>query len=138
MENLRVVVTGHIDHGKSTLIGRLLYETYSLPQNVMEKIKKSEALGHKERFAFVTDRLEEEQARSITIDTTKVRFKTAKRSYTLIDIPGHKEFLKNMITGTTQADAAILVINVSEGPLEQTYQHAYLIAMLGIGYRCCK
>ncbi len=132
MENLRIVVAGHIDHGKSTLIGRLLYETNCLPQNVMENIEKSEALGCKEGFAFVTDQLEEEQTGGITIDTTQVEFKTAKRSYTLIDTPGHKEFLKNMVTGTTRADAAILVIDASQGPLVQTYQHAYLIAMLGI------
>ncbi|MBW7989258.1 MAG: GTP-binding protein [Planctomycetes bacterium] len=132
MENLRIVVAGHIDHGKSTLIGRLLYETNCLPQNVIENIEKSEALGCKERFAFVTDQLEEEQAGGITIDTTQVEFKTAKRSYTLIDTPGHKEFLKNMVTGTTRADAAILLIDASQGPLVQTYQHAYLIAMLGI------
>jgi len=132
MENLRIVVAGHIDHGKSTLIGRLLYETNCLPKNVIEKIKKSEALGCKEEFAFITDQLEEEQTGGITIDTTQVEFKTAKRSYTLIDTPGHKEFLKNMVTGTTRADAAILVIDASQGPLVQTYQHAYLIAMLGI------
>lgn len=132
MENLRIVVAGHIDHGKSTLIGRLLYETNCLPQNVIENIEKSEALGCKEGFAFVTDQLEEEQTGGITIDTTQVEFKTAKRSYTLIDTPGHKEFLKNMVTGTTRADAAILVIDASQGPLVQTYQHTYLIAMLGI------
>jgi len=132
MENLRIVIAGHIDHGKSTLIGRLLYETGCLPHNVKENIEKSEALGLKEVFAFVTDQFEEEQSGGITIDTTQVEFKTAKRSYTLIDTPGHREFLKNMITGTTRADAAILVIDASQGPLVQTYQHAYLIAMLGI------
>ena len=132
MENLRVVVAGHIDHGKSTVIGRLLYETNSLPQNIIDQIKKSEAFGYKEGFAFITDQLAEEHAGSITIDTTQVQFKTARRSYTLIDTPGHREFLKNMITGTTRADAAILVIDASQGSLAQTYLHAYLIAMLGI------
>ncbi len=131
-ENLRIVVAGHIDHGKSTLIGRLLYESNCLPQDVIEKTKKSEALGCKERFARVTDQLEEEQTGGITIDTSEVRLKTAGRNYTLIDTPGHKEFLKNMVTGTTRADAAILVIDASEGLLDQSYQHAYLIAMLGI------
>ncbi len=132
MENLKIVVAGHIDHGKSTLIGRLLYDTKCLPQNIIENIEKSEALGCKERFAFITDQLEEEQAGGITIDTTQVEFKIDKRSYTLIDTPGHKEFLKNMVTGTTRADAAILLIDASQGPLVQTYQHAYLIAMLGV------
>ena len=104
-ENLRIVVAGHIDHGKSTLIGRLLYESNCLPQNVIEKTKKSEALGCKERFARVTDQLAEEQAGGITIDTSEVRLKTTRRNYTLIDTPGHKEFLKNMVTGTTRADS---------------------------------
>ena len=132
MENLRVVIAGHVDHGKSTLIGRLLYEANSLPQNVVDEIKEAEALGCEKGLAFITDQLAEEQAGSITIDTTQVEFKTTKRSYTLIDTPGHKEFLKNMVTGATRADAAILVIDVSQGLLEQTYQHAYLMAMLGI------
>jgi len=132
MENLRIVVAGHKDHGKSTLIGRLLYEANCLSQNVVDRIRKFEALGYKEGFAGVTDQLAEEQTGGMTIDTSEVRFKTARRSYTLIDTPGHREFLKNMVTGATRADAAILVVDASEGPLDQTYQHLYLIAMFGI------
>ena len=83
-------------------------------------------------LAFITDQLSEEQEGSFTLDTTQAHFRTARRDYTLIDTPGHREFLKNMVTGTTQADAAILVVDAAEGPLPQTYLHAYLIAMLGI------
>ena len=132
MENLRVVVAGHIDHGKSTLIGRLLYETDSLSRKITDEINESAAKGDKHPFAFITDQLQEEQSRGITIDTTKVQLRMPERNYTLIDTPGHREFLKNMITGATTADAAILIVDISEGLSEQTYQHMYLISMLGI------
>ena len=132
MENLKVVITGHIDHGKSTLIGRLLYETDSLSRQVTDEIDSSAAKGDKQAFAFITDQLQEEQNRGITIDTTQVQLHRPKRNYTLIDTPGHREFLKNMITAATTADAAILIIDISEGLSEQTYQHMYLTNMLGI------
>ncbi|MFC1677131.1 GTP-binding protein [Planctomycetota bacterium] len=132
MENLKIVVAGHIDHGKSTLIGRLLYETDSLSQRITDEIEKLKQSGAKQEFAFITDQLKEEQANGITIDTTQVELKTSSRYYRLIDTPGHREFLKNMITGATTAAAAIVVIDISEGLMEQTYQHIYLIAMLGI------
>lgn len=132
MENLKVVVAGHIDHGKSTLIGRLLYETCSLPQNITGKIEKSKETGCKQEFAFITDQFKEEQTGGITIDTTQIELKTSNINYTLIDTPGHREFLKNMITGATGAHAAIVIVDVTEGLKEQTYQHIYLISMLGI------
>ncbi len=132
MNDLRIVVAGHVDHGKSTLIGRLLYETGSLPQQAADKLSHLDGPGKAAAFAFVTDQLSEEQEGSFTLDTTQARLRTAQRDYTLIDTPGHREFLKNMVTGTTRADAAILVVDAAEGPLPQTYLHAYLIAMLGI------
>lgn len=132
MTDMRIVVAGHVDHGKSTLIGRLLYETGSLPQQTADRLDRAGGLRQAAAFAFVTDQLAEEQEGSFTLDTTQARLHRGKRDYTLIDTPGHREFLKNMVTGTTRADAAILVVDADEGPLPQTYLHAYLIAMLGI------
>lgn len=129
-ENLRVVIAGHIDHGKSTLIGRLLFDTQQIPLNMEAHL--NDHGQHAGKFAFVTDQLAEEQHNNITIDTSQVQFKGTVRDYTLIDTPGHREFLKNMITGTTQADAAVLVVDAVEGLRQQTYYHAYLISMLGI------
>ncbi|MCP4256956.1 MAG: GTP-binding protein [Planctomycetes bacterium] len=132
MDDFRIVVAGHVDHGKSTIIGRLLYDTGSLPQHVADKFERVGTSDDKAAFAFVTDQLSEEQEGSFTLDTAEVYFRTAKRDYTLIDTPGHREFLKNMVTGVTRADAAVLVVDADEGPLPQTYLHAYLISMLGV------
>src|ERR1700730_12401524 len=130
---LRVVFTGHVDHGKSTLIGRILNDTDSLPEGKIEMVKKAcEAEGMEFEFAFVLDALLEEQSQNITIDTTEIRFKTEQRKYIIIDAPGHKEFLKNMITGASRADAAVLVIAANEGVREQSRRHAYLLSLLGI------
>jgi len=132
-ENLRFVAVGHVDHGKSTLIGRILYDTNSLPPDKMEEIiKVSEHSDEVPEFAFVMDHLEEERRNRITIDTAQVFFNTANRDYTIIDAPGHKQFLKNMITGSTQAEAAILLIDAQEGLREQTHRHAYILSLLGI------
>jgi len=132
MDDFRIVVAGHVDHGKSTIIGRLLYDTGSLPQHVVDKFESVGTSDDTAAFAFVTDQLSEEQEGSFTLDTAQAYFRTVKRDYTLIDTPGHREFLKNMVTGATRADAAILVVDANEGPLPQTYLHAYLISMLGI------
>src|SRR5690242_3660412 len=130
---LRVVFVGHVDHGKSTLIGRILHDTDSLPEGKIEQVKKACAEeGMEFEFAFVLDALLEEQSQNITIDTTEIRFKTARRKYIIIDAPGHKEFLKNMITGASRADAAVLVIAANEGVREQSRRHAYLLSLLGI------
>jgi len=130
---LRVVFVGHVDHGKSTLIGRILHDTDSLPEGKIEMVKKAcEAEGMEFEFAFVLDALLEEQSQNITIDTTEIRFKTEHRKYIIIDAPGHKEFLKNMITGASRADAAVLVIAANEGVREQSRRHAYLLSLLGI------
>jgi small GTP-binding protein len=132
MNDLRVAVAGHVDHGKSTIIGRLLYETGALSQQVAERFDRSDESQGAAALAFITDQLSEEQEGSFTLDTAQAHFRTARRDYTLIDTPGHREFLKNMVSGTTRADAAILVVDAAEGPLPQTYLHAYLISMLGI------
>ncbi len=132
-----IVIVGHVDHGKSTLIGRLLYDTQSLPPDKYAEIQKtSEMLGKRVEFAFVMDCLEEERTRGITIDTTQTFFKTKRRRYVIIDAPGHKEFLKNMITGSSQAEAAVLIIDAFEGIRDQTKRHAYLLGMLGLRQVC--
>src|SRR5947207_2319448 len=130
---LKIVFVGHVDHGKSTLIGRILHDNGSLPQGKVEEIKKAcAAEGMEFEFAFLLDALLEEQKQNVTIDTTEIPFRTARRRYAIIDAPGHKEFLKNMITGASRADAAILVIGADEGVREQSRRHAYLLRMLGI------
>src|SRR4029077_13855831 len=130
---LRVVFVGHVDHGKSTLIGRILSDTNSLPEGKLEQVQRACAAENMEfEFAFLLDALLEEQEQNVTIDTTQIPFRTNRRRYVIIDAPGHKEFLKNMITGASSADAAILVIAASEGVREQSRRHAYLLGLLGI------
>jgi sulfate adenylyltransferase large subunit len=132
-ENLNLVMVGHVDHGKSTLIGRLFYDTGSLPDGKVEEIRSiCAALGRDFEFGYVMDNLSEERDQCVTIDTAQKFFKTGKRRYTLIDAPGHVEFVKNMITGASQADAAILVVDAYEGVKEQTRRHAYILGMLGL------
>ncbi len=132
-ESLKIVIVGHVDHGKSTLIGRLFYDTGSLPPDRMREIERiSEDLGHDTEFAFMMDHLQEERDQGITIDTAQTFFKTAKRDYVIIDAPGHRQFLKNMITGASQAEAAVLVVDAAEGVREQTRRHAYLLHLLGL------
>lgn len=134
---LPIVIVGHVDHGKSTLIGRLLYDTNCLPPDKYSEIQKSsEMLGREVEFAFVMDCFEEERSRGITIDTTQTFFKTPKRRYVIIDAPGHKEFLKNMITGSSQAEAALLIIDAFEGIRDQTRRHVYILGMLGFKQVC--
>ena len=130
---LNFVIVGHVDHGKSTLIGRLLFDTGSVPSDRIEEIRKaSEDLGRDTEFAYLLDHLEEERQQGVTIDTTQAFFKTAKRNYVIIDAPGHIEFVKNMITGASQADAAVLIVDAGEGIMEQTKRHAYILSLLGI------
>jgi len=131
---LRIVIVGHVDHGKSTLIGRLLYDTGSLPEGKAEEIKKvSEKRGADAiEWSFVLDAFQAERDQAVTIDTTQIWFSTAQREYVIIDAPGHREFLKNMISGAAAADAAILVIDAAEGVQEQTKRHAYLLHLLGM------
>ena len=130
---MKIVIVGHIDHGKSTLIGRLLYDTNSLPDDKIKEIKMvSESLGREIEFAYIIDNLQEEREQQLTIDTAQLFFKTKKRNYVIIDAPGHKEFIKNMVTGASQADLAILLVDAKEGIKEQTKRHSYIIKLLGI------
>jgi len=130
---MNIVIVGHVDHGKSTLVGRLFYDTGSLPEGKYDAVARvCEATGKDFEFAFLLDALEEERDQGITIDTAQVYFHTEKRDYVIIDAPGHKEFLKNMITGAASADAALLLIDAEEGVQEQSRRHGYLLKLLGI------
>ncbi|MGD9896035.1 MAG: adenylyl-sulfate kinase [Candidatus Methylacidiphilaceae bacterium] len=132
-EVLPIVVIGHVDHGKSTLIGRLLFETGSVPDGKAEELARAAAAeGVPFEHAFLLDSLLEEQAQNVTIETTEIRFRTEKRRYAIIDAPGHKEFLKNMLSGAARAHAAVLVVDAQEGVREQTRRHAMLLPILGI------
>ncbi len=132
-ETLRIVIVGHVDHGKSTLIGRLLYDTGSIPETRLREIEETcRRQGRPFEFAFLMDALEEERDQNVTIDTAQTFFRTARRSYVIIDAPGHREFLKNMITGAASADAAVLIVDGVEGVREQTRRHAYILSLLGI------
>ena len=132
-QRLKIVIVGHVDHGKSTLIGRLLFDTHSLPDGKIEQIQKAcAAEGMDFEYAFLLDALLEEQEQNITIDTTQIQFHTDTRNYVIIDAPGHKEFLKNMITGAASADAAIVLLDAQEGLQEQTRRHGYLLSLLGV------
>ncbi len=133
MRPLPIVVVGHVDHGKSTLVGRLLHETGSLPAGQVEAVRESSRRrGMPFEWAFVLDALQAERDQGITIDTTQIRFRTERRPYVIIDAPGHKEFLKNMVTGAARAEAALLVIDAAEGVREQSRRHGYLLRLLGI------
>ncbi len=132
-EELNMVVVGHVDHGKSTIVGRLLADTGSLPDGKLEAIKEKCLRNSRPfEYAFLLDALKEEQAQGITIDVARCFFKTARRNYTIIDAPGHIEFLKNMVTGASWAEAALLVIDALEGVQENSRRHGYLLSMLGI------
>ncbi len=129
----RIVVVGHVDHGKSTLVGRILNETGALPEGKLEYLKDvCDKRGMPFEWAFLLDALQAERDQGITIDTTQIRFQTAKRPYLIIDAPGHKEFLKNMITGAASAEASVLVIDAHEGIQEQSRRHGYLLHLLGL------
>ena len=132
-ESLRVAIVGHVDHGKSTLVGRLLHDTGSLPLGKVESIQAiCERRGVPFEWAFLMDALQAERDQGITIDTSQIWFKTEVRDYVIIDAPGHKEFLKNMITGAAASDAALLIIDADEGVKEQSRRHGYLLHLLGV------
>ncbi len=132
-ERLSLVVVGHVDHGKSTIIGRLLADTSSLPDGKLEQIREFCARTARPfEYAFLLDALKDERAQGITIDSARVFFTSARRTYVIIDAPGHIEFLKNMVSGAARAEAAFLVIDAREGIQENSRRHGYLLGMLGI------
>ena len=132
--HLNVVFVGHVDHGKSTTVGRLLYDSGNIPEQEMRKLKeKARELGKAGfEFAFVMDNLKEERERGVTIDLSHKKFSTQKYECTIIDAPGHKDFVKNMITGASQADVGFLVVAASEGIKAQTKEHIFLCKTLGV------
>lgn len=134
LPKINLVVIGHKDHGKSTLIGRLLYDSKAILEQKIQEVKTElEKSGKKEfEFAFLLDSLEEERKGGLTIDIVQTPFKSKKYSYTIIDCPGHREFIKKMLTGASQADAAVLVVSAKEGIEDQTKQHAFLVKTLGL------
>ncbi len=133
--HLNVVFIGHVDHGKSTTVGRLLYDSNIIPEQELKKLKdKAKELGKVGfEFAFVMDTLKEERERGVTIDLNYKKLMTNKYEVTIIDAPGHRDFVKNMITGTSQADAAFLVVAATDGVMAQTSEHARLCKVLGVG-----
>ncbi|HVO14562.1 MAG TPA: adenylyl-sulfate kinase [Alphaproteobacteria bacterium] len=133
MAPLHVVIVGHVDHGKSTLVGRLLHETGSLPDGKIEAVAEMcRKRGMPFEWAFVTDALKAERDQGITIDVSHIRFRTDLRPYVLVDAPGHREFLRNMISGSAASDGALLVIDAAEGVRDQSRRHAFLLHLLGL------
>lgn len=132
-ELMRIVIVGHVDHGKSTLVGRLFHDTGSLPEGKYEAIKAMcERRGMPFEWAFLMDAFQSERDQGITIDTAQIWFKTALRDYTIIDAPGHREFIKNMITGASSAEAALMLIDAGQGIQQQSRLHAFLLNLLGV------
>ncbi|MGC8538902.1 MAG: translation elongation factor EF-1 subunit alpha [Candidatus Micrarchaeia archaeon] len=132
--HMNIIFIGHIDHGKSTTVGRLLYATGAISEQDKKKMEEEVAKYNRPtfEFAFVMDQLKEERERGITIDIAHREFQTPKYYFTIIDAPGHRDFVKNMITGASQADAAVLVISCPDGIQAQTREHAFLAKVLGI------
>ncbi len=132
-DQMNVVFVGHVDHGKSTIIGRLLADTNSLPKGKLEQVQLQCAKNHRPfEYAYLIDALKDEQAQNITIDSARIFFQSKIRNYIIIDAPGHIEFIKNMVTGASHAEAAVLIIDAGEGVQENSRRHGYLLWMLGI------
>ncbi len=133
-EHMNIVFIGHVDHGKSTTVGRLLFEHGEIDSHIIEKYRKeAEEIGKASfEFAWVMDNLKEERERGVTIDVAHKKFVTDKYFFTIIDAPGHRDFVKNMITGTSQADGAVLVVAAPEGVMAQTKEHVFLARTLGV------
>ncbi len=133
LDQLKIVIVGHVDHGKSTFVGRLFNDTGSLPDGKLEQLQAAaKRRGAPFEWANLMDALQSERDQNITIDTAQIWFRTQKRQYVIIDAPGHKEFLKNMVTGAANAEAALLLIDAHEGVQEQSRRHGYLLNLLGI------
>ncbi len=132
-DRMNLVVVGHVDHGKSTVVGRLLADTDSLPEGKLERVRQQcERSGKRLEYAFLLDALSDEQDQGITIDVARIFFNSKDRQYIIIDAPGHIEFLKNMITGASHAEAAVLVIDADEGIKENSLRHGYMLSLLGV------
>ncbi|GHT07555.1 hypothetical protein FACS1894139_16040 [Planctomycetales bacterium] len=132
-ERMNIVITGHVDHGKSTLVGRLLADTRSLPEGKLDAVREMcKKNGRVFEYAFLLDALDDEQKQGITIDSARIFFKSARREYIIIDAPGHIEFLRNMLSGASRAEAAVLVIDAVEGVAENSRRHGLLLSLLGI------
>src|SRR4051812_32549973 len=130
---LKIVIVGHVDHGKSTLVGRLLHDTGTLPEGKVESIRAmSERRGMPFEWAFLMDAIQAERDQGITIATPQTRFRPAKPPYVITAPPGHKEFLKNMVPGAAPSEAALLLIDAHEGVQEQSRRHGYLLHLLGV------
>ena len=131
-QQLKIVILGHVDHGKSTFVGRLFHDTGSLPEGKLEQLQAiAQRRGVPFEWANLMDALQAERDQNITIDTAQIWFRTQKRQYVIIDAPGHKEFLKNMVTGAAKAEAALLLIDAAEGVQEQSRRHGYLLESAG-------
>jgi elongation factor 1-alpha len=133
-EHMNLIFIGHVDHGKSTTVGRILFDTKALPEQQLKKLRdEAEKYGKATfEFAYTMDTLKAERERGVTIEVNHKEFNTDKYYFTIIDAPGHRDFVKNMITGASQADAAVLVVSAREGPMPQTKEHAFLSKVLGI------
>ena len=136
--HMNVIFVGHVDHGKSTTVGRLMFDSGNIDEQTMRKLKeKAQELGKSGfEFAFVMDNLKEERERGVTIDLSYKKFMSDKFEITIIDAPGHKDFVKNMITGSSQADVAFLVVAASDGVMAQTKEHVWLCKTLGVQQMC--
>ncbi|MEM4396512.1 MAG: translation elongation factor EF-1 subunit alpha [Candidatus Woesearchaeota archaeon] len=132
--HINLVFIGHVDHGKSTTVGRLMFDAGAVDEQTMKKLREEAEKRGKVgfEFAYLMDQLKEERERGITIDVSHKKFETSKYEYTIIDAPGHKDFVKNMITGASQADAAVLIVAADDGVNEQTREHAFLAKTLGV------
>lgn len=133
-EHLNLAFVGHVDHGKSTTVGRLMFDSGNMDDNTLRKLKdKADELGKSGfEFAFVMDNLKEERSRGVTIDLAHKKFETDKRQFTIIDAPGHQDFVKNMITGASQADCAVVVVAATDSVMAQTKEHIFLCKTLGV------
>src|SRR5947207_12831911 len=132
-EQLKIVIVGHVDHGKSTFVGRLFHDTGSLPEGKLEQLKTiAERRGVPFEWANLMDALQAERDQRITIDPAQIWFRTAKRQYVIIDAAGHKEFLKNMVTGAANAEAALLLIDAHDGVQVNPRRHRYLLNLFAI------
>lgn len=134
-EHMNLVFIGHVDHGKSTSLGRLMFDSGNIDEQQMRKLTElAKNLGKPGfEFAYVMDNLKEERERGVTIDLAHRKFETPKYYFTIIDAPGHRDFVKNMITGASQADAAVLVVSANDGAQQQTKEHVFLARTLGVG-----